>query len=385
MSIIEDLFRNFSLQSIWGIIFILYAAAWLILMIYHWLVFSRIALFKKQAPLKTEAELPPVSIVIAAKNEYHNLSRFLPLILQQNYPDFEVIIVNDASDDDSAELLDDLKQKNKHLKVINLYKNFNFFKGKKFPLSVGIRSAKHEHLLLTDADCKPYSNLWIKTMLSSYGKDTQIVLGYGKYEHKKTFLNKIQRYDTLFTAMQYFSFALLGDPYMGVGRNLSYVKTLFQKSKGFSSHYKIKSGDDDLFINKVAGKHNTAICAEQNGFTISRSTATFGHWVKQKRRHLTTGKYYKPRHKLMLGVFNISRFVFWATLIALLIRFFNAGYVITSGILLLGTFLFILKNIMRKFDEKHLLLLSPFLDIILLISYVFITFANLMRKPDKWK
>ncbi|MFW6020178.1 MAG: glycosyltransferase [Bacteroidales bacterium] len=385
---IEQMFLDFSLQGIWGIVFILFGVVWLMLMLYFWVVFSRLAFYKvpSSEDKKQEKDFsPPVSVVISAKNEAYNLSQFLPDILEQDYPDYEVIVVNDASVDETADILDDMKRKYAHLKVINLYENVNFFKGKKFPLSVGIRSAKHEHLLLTDADCRPAGKLWIRSMISCYNDQTEIVLGYGKYEEGKGLLNKLQRYDTVFTALQYFSFALMGMPYMGVGRNLSYLKRLFKQTRGFSSHYKIKSGDDDLFINKVANKKNTNICLKKESFTISKGIHSIGQWITQKRRHLTTGQYYKPKHKFWLNLFGIGRLLFWITLIALLIRFYNGIYVILAGAVMLFTYLFILKRVMNNLDERKLLFIAPFLDICVLFTYLFISFANQIRKPDKWK
>lgn len=381
----EFLFQNFSLTGVWGAIFTIYGMAWIILMIYYWVLFSRLAFYNDKTVKNNPEKSPPVSIVVAAKNEYANLKQFLPHILEQDYQKYEVIVVNDGSLDNSQELLEDLKRKYKHLKVINLYKNVNFFKGKKFPLSVGIRSAQYEHLLLTDADCSPAGDQWIKTMINHYDEKTEIVLGYGRYEIKPGLTNLLQRYDTILTAIQYFSFALSGMPYMGVGRNLSYLKTLFNRTKGFSSHYKIKSGDDDLFINKVANSNNTAICTNPEGSTISVGCGNFLRWVTQKRRHMTTARYYKLKHKIMLGLFNAARLLFWITLIALLIRYFNGLYVISSGLLMLFTFIFIQKKSMNKLGEKKILIISPVLDILLLFVYLFINFANLIRKPDKWK
>jgi cellulose synthase/poly-beta-1,6-N-acetylglucosamine synthase-like glycosyltransferase len=384
MSWIEEFFLDFTLTGIWGIVFIVFGAAWLMMMLYYWLVFSRLA-FYNPGKKEKNMEFPSVSIVIAARNEYTNLSSFLPEVLEQDYPEYEVIVVNDASDDDSVELLDELKRKYPHLNVLNLRENINFFKGKKFPLSLGIRSAKYEHLLLTDADCRPSGKQWIKTMMSHYRPGVEIVLGYGKYAESGSLLNLLQRYDTLFTAMQYFSLALAGMPYMGVGRNLSYKKQLFNSVKGFSSHYRVQSGDDDLFINKVAQKSNTAICTESEGHTISQRATSFARWIRQKRRHMTTGKFYKSKHKFLLGLLSITRLVFWGTLIALLIRLFNTAWVVSAALLMLAIFLLMVKKSMSKLKEKKLFLISPILDILLLVIYLFINFANLIRKPDKWK
>ena len=166
--------------------------------------------------------------------------------------------------------------------------------GKKFPLSIGIKTAKYEIVLLTDADCVPASELWIEKMQETYDDDTEIVLGYGAFHKKKGLLNKLIRWETFHTALQYFSYTLAGKPYMGVGRNLSYKKTVFFRHKGFSAHNNILSGDDDLFINNAATKKNTKINIDKDAFTLSEPVKSWGQWVKQKTRHYSTGKHYKP-------------------------------------------------------------------------------------------
>ncbi len=232
--------------------------------IYYFLVFSKLAYYKEGTIQNTDH--PPVSVIIAAHNEDYNLQKNLPNILKQQYPDFEVVVVNHASIDTTRDVLMDLQREFKNLKVVTIEQDLNFFKGKKFPLSIGIKSAKNELLLLTDADCKATSVNWIASMASHYTSKTEIVLGYGPYNKSGGFLNMLIRYDTFMIALQYFSFALMGLPYMGVGRNLSYRKSTFYKNKGFTSHYNIPSGDDDLFIMQIANKKNTKIEVSQNSF-----------------------------------------------------------------------------------------------------------------------
>ena len=200
----------------------------------------------------------------------------------------KVVVVNDASDDETIFLLEDLARQYSHLKIVTITQDLNFFKGKKFPLAIGIKSASHDHLLLTDADCSPAGKDWIRSMASGFSEGREVVLGYGKYTEQPGFLNKIIRYETAFTALQYFSLALWGMPYMGVGRNLAYRKKLFIENRGFTSHYNVSSGDDDLFINKVANKKNTAVQFAAGSYTLSAPKTTVRSWWNQKRRHLTT-------------------------------------------------------------------------------------------------
>ncbi|MEJ2595719.1 MAG: glycosyltransferase [bacterium] len=295
------------------ILVIITGFSFLVQMLFYGLVFSRLVFYRK--PDAVEGDKPPVSVVIAARNEYHNLAKNLPLILQQNYPEFEVVVVNHASDDESAMYLKEIQQKDKRLKVVQIDRELNFFTGKKFPLSLGIKTAKNEVLLLTDADCTPAGDRWIESMVSHYSEETEIVIGFGPYKKAPGFTNRLVRYDTFMVAMQYLSFAMAGMPYMGVGRNLSYKRSTFFRNKGFTAHYKISSGDDDLFINQVANRKNTSVAVDSESFSYSEAKKTFAAWLKQKRRHLSTARNYKFKFKLLLGLFGLTQTGFYAGLV----------------------------------------------------------------------
>jgi cellulose synthase/poly-beta-1,6-N-acetylglucosamine synthase-like glycosyltransferase len=371
-----------NLNTIEGWLMIAFFAVAFIQLIYYWLVFSRFAFYK--TPPSPQPDFP-ISVVISAKNEYHNLKRNLPLILNQNYPNFEVVVVNDASDDESIFLLEDLAHEYSKLKVITIQQDLNFFKGKKFPLSVGIKSAKYEHLLLTDADCVPVGPDWIREMAGGFTGENEIVLGYGQYSQKKGFLNMVIRYETAFAALNYFSLALWGMPYMGVGRNLAYKKSLFIKNKGFISHYKVSSGDDDLFINAVAGKKNTTIVASHESFTRSGAKRSFLHWWRQKRRHLSAGMHYKFKHKIILGGYAASFIlmlagVVWQSVVGdflLIVALFFLIRLLSQMI--------IFKNTFYRLGEKKLLLISPLIELYLTLIFPVMVFVNLLFKEGQWK
>jgi len=213
------------LSSLYWPLIVALLVALFVQLIYYWLIFSRVAFYNHtKRPVSESKE--PVSVIVCAKNEYHNLVRFLPKLLEQDYPEYEVVVVNDASDDDTFYLLRELADKYPRLKVVNITQNLNFFSGKKFPLSIGIKSAKYELVLLTDADCFPAGPNWIEKMQSAFSGKTEIVLGYGSYAPQPGLLNRLIRFDTLMVAVQYMSNAMIGMPYMGVGRNLAYRKSL---------------------------------------------------------------------------------------------------------------------------------------------------------------
>jgi len=361
---------------------ILFMVSVMVQLVYYLAIFSKLAYYKSK-PDTTSFE--PVSVIVSAHDEDYNLRKNLPAILNQDYPDYEVVVVNHASTDDTKELLEDFQRQHSNLKIVTIQEDLNFFKGKKFPLSIGIKSAKNDLLLLTDADCKPVSELWIRNIAQNYNAGAEVVLGYGPYEKSGGLLNMIIRYDTLLIAMQYFSFALIGKPYMGVGRNLSYRKSLFIKNKGFTSHYNISSGDDDLFIMQVANKSNTRIEINPNSFMVSAPKTTFRNWFYQKRRHLTTGKEYSVLFKFLLGLHSTTQILFYIALIALIINNILLIPVVVSAIILIGVKALIQKKVADRLGENQLLLFSLFGDIVYTIIMTTLSITGIFRKQGDWK
>ncbi len=246
---------------------------------------------------------------------------------------------------------------------------------------VDIMEAKHEIVLLTDADCLPASEHWLKKMQDAFAEGTEIVLGYGAYKKSESFLNKIIRFETFHTALQYFSYALAGTPYMGVGRNLAYRKAIFFQNKGFSSINHIPSGDDDLFINKVANKKNTAIVIDPETFTLTHAKPSWKAWMRQKNRHYSTGIYYKSLHKFLLGLYSLSLILFYPLFIASIILFDLKGALIPFIIRMFIQAL-VWHRSMKKLNEADLFPLFIFWDLWMSFYYVIFAFA-LWRKPRK--
>lgn len=365
------------------VILLLLVFATLVQLIYYWVIYGKVAFFKPKNEFVCSDQ--PVSVIICARDEYHNLKENLPLMLQQDYSAFEVVVVNHGSEDETHYLLRNLAEVHKNLKIVNVSQDLNFFSGKKFPLSIGIKSSSYDVLLFTDADCIPASNQWLRRMVANFTEETEIVLGYGAYSKSKSFLNLLIRFDTTRIAMNYLGFARAGMPYMGVGRNMAYRKSLFYKQNGFISHYRIQSGDDDLFINKAASAKNTRIEIQAEAHTISRPKTSLDQWLRQKRRHLLAGSYYKPAHKFSLGLFAVSQVVFWASAIGLLIFWYQPYIVIGLVVLRLFSQLLITGKVMRKLSEKGFLLLVPLFELFLMIASLVLAFANMLNKPVKWR
>ncbi len=254
---------------------------------------------------------PPVSIIVAAKNEASNIPNLLEHILNQNYKNYEVILINDRSTDDTAALL--TAYGSAKLKVVTIKKSADSLSGKKQALIQGIEAATHNILLFTDADCAPGPN-WIPEMVSHLTEEKQIVIGLSPYRRTDTFLNGFIQYETAWTAQQMVGWGLLGIPYMGLGRNILYRKSLFKNNNGFDSHLHITSGDDDLFVQESANKQNTAFCLSPNSQVPSRPEETLSSYFRQKLRHLSTGASYKTGHKLLLGSHALFGFLYYMSL-----------------------------------------------------------------------
>lgn len=284
---------------------------------YHINVFGRF--IRKFEHDTAEYKWQGVSIVIAARSEYENLQRLVPALLAQNYPNFEIIIVDDASWDGTTGLLETLEKEHPQIKGIYVTDEMKRnYQGKKLALSLGIKAAKHDIILLTDADCLPQSEFWIQHMVRPFHRNngTEIVLGYSPFNKQSGMINIVSRMDNLYTGLSYFSYALGMDPYMGVGRNLAYTRQLFFKHKGFASHLHIASGDDDLFVQDAATPNNTAICIHPDSFMLTQAKSSFGDWFRQKKRHNFVGKYYKFPHRMKLGLFALTHGLLWLSFIA---------------------------------------------------------------------
>lgn len=340
--------------------------------------------------------LPAVSIIICAKNESRNLTQFLPFVLQQDYPQplFEVIVVNDQSTDHSAETLSQFANKYPQLKIVSISSEvIKTLPGKKYALTKGIKAAKYDRLLLTDADCKPSSDQWLKEMVNT---NAGIVLGYGAYEEHPGLLNKFIRWETAHTCMQYASYAHAGMTYMGVGRNLSYSKSLLselEQDVSFQQIYKnTPSGDDDLLICKIAKEHKTSVCLKKEAHTISIPQKTWKAWWKQKTRHASTGKYYPQKIKNLLGLYGLSHSLYWFSGIMLIAQLIADCQLAATNYLVL--ILFFARLLIywinaatwyRQLGEKKLLLFYPLGDLGWALYNVFLSPYIFWKNRQAWK
>lgn len=366
------------------LVFICFVLAFFVQLAFWLGVFRQLARYKIPVPKRNKMPLPSVSIIICAKNEEENLKKNLPLILSQDYPSFEIVVVNDNSTDNSLDYLLEIQNNFPNFTVANL--QWDTSPGKKEALSVGIKKARFDTLLLTDADCRPISKKWLFFMQNALTDTIEIGLGHGPYLPLRGFLNIFLRFESLYTAIQYQSFALVGLPYMGVGRNLIYKKSLFEKAGGFQEHLHLPSGDDDLFINAVAHKDNTTIIINPATFVFSEAKSSWTGYYNQKSRHFTTGSSYKLLHKILLGALSASHFVFYVGLFMLL---FNQHYqliALSFYLVRMAVVLWMYRRILKTLKDSSLWKFIPLLDFLLNIYYL--TFLPVLftgNTKQKWK
>ncbi len=333
-----------------------------------------------QAPV-----FPPVSIIICAKNESVNLTKHIPLIMGQDYPDFEVVVVDDGSWDGSVDLL---------MKWAKEYPNFKHtrtlheddkrdLRGKKFALTIGIKAAKNEHLVFTDADCYPQNDQWLKSMGQCF-ESSNMVLGYGGYEAGNTWVNRLIRFETFKIAKRYFALANVGMAYMGVGRNMAYTKSSFYELFGFRSHMHIQSGDDDLFIQDFSKNRSVAICPKSPASTLSIPKQNWKDWIRQKRRHISTSTYYRKDIKWMLGILEVSSLFFFLGFVTL--PLLNVSWIYWLPVLLvqlLVQYIFYFR-FSKQLKERELWLLHPIFEVFIWLFQALITISVWIKKPKHW-
>ncbi|WP_413999191.1 glycosyltransferase [Flavobacterium sp. W1B] len=350
---------------------------------YYLGVFGKFAFAKAQ---KITPKRIPISVIVCAKNEEENVVKFIPLLAEQDYPDFEIVLIDDASSDTTLEIFEGFEKQYPNIRLVKVKNNEAFWGKKKYALTLGIKAAKKEYLLFTDADCYPTSKEWITAMSSQFTMQKTIVLGYGGYEKiANSFLNKLIRFETLLTAIQYFSWAKIGHPYMGVGRNMAYKKEVFFNVNGFINHIQVRSGDDDLFINEASESKNTAVSFTPESFTYSKPKTKYKDWITQKRRHVATASHYKTFDKIQLVTFYCSQLLF--LLLPIILLSFQFQWILVLS-LIATRYLFVWIVIgfsAAKLKENDLKYWFPIVELILIYMQINIFIKNTFSKPVNWK
>jgi glycosyltransferase involved in cell wall biosynthesis len=365
--------------------FIVIASLVILIVQIVYLILLLMAFLEKKKP--TSISLQPVSVIVCAHDEEQNLRELLPRLLAQNHPDFEVIVVEDRSNDGTYDFLREAAQRDSRLKMVRVVNKPEHINGKKFALTLGIKAARHAWVLFTDADCRPACTQWLSTMMGISNERQSIIIGFSPYQKERGLLNAFIRFEALLTGIQYIGFALLGKPYMGVGRNLAYQKALFLNNKGFNNYLGVTGGDDDLFVNQHATRANTQVCIGANAITVSAPKNSWKDFLNQKLRHLSVGRRYKFSDRLMLGVFLLTWMLVWLYVVpfgwTLEMEWmgWTGGLFLLRWALLIGLFHVAAHRLGTAFEAWKV----PFLDFIFAFYYLVTGLRALVVKRIRWK
>lgn len=321
-------------------------------------------------PSVASDKLPPVSVVLTARNDAAWLKENLVYLLEQDYPNFEVVVVDYLSHDDTQFVLKLLKDYYPHLKVVPFKEDVNLFQGKKYPLSIGIKSAKNDILLLADPDCTPKNMQWLRGMVKGYAdKGTQIVLGFCGLKRTKTLLSVMQQYDNLSYSSHYLGSALMGHPYTGSGRNLSYRRSFFFKQGAFIRHYSVAGGSDDLFVYQNATGDNTAVCIDSDACLSTEPKKTFGQWHRQRLDRVSTRNWHSISSRLLEDLLPLFNIAFYTMAVMLLINGTLPWMVVAGLVAIKWAWQMVsFAQLCKRFDGGLAYLAAPLLEIYFILA-----------------
>ncbi|MCI1647426.1 MAG: glycosyltransferase [Bacteroides sp.] len=350
--------NTFTFDTIEQILLAVVGILFIVQSLYYLLVYNRIHLRNravKKENVHFNEELSPVSVIICASEEVDNLRNNLTAVLRQDYPQFEVIVINDGNTDESADYLTLLSERYR-----NLYHSFvpdssRYISRKKLAITLGIKASKYDWVVFTEANCRPESNQWLRMLARNFTSRAQVVLGYSGYERGNKWVHKKISFDNLFTSMRYLGMALAGHPYMGIGRNMAYRKELFYAQKGFSTYLNLQRGDDDLFINQIATTENTRVEIDKDAIVRMQPVPRTKDWKEEKIGYRSTGKYYHGIQRHLIGMETASRLLFhlsWITTVV--VGLLNKNWIIPAIVFFLFLLRFTMQAIIINTTAKEL-------------------------------
>jgi len=366
------------------ILFWVFVTAAAIQLFFYLLTLSVFSFYRK--PRSTSVNIPGISVIISAKNEAENLKKLIPLLLKQQYKAFEIIVLDDKSTDDTYDYTIELEHKEENFKLVRIDSTPDHINNKKYALTLGIKAAKFDYLVFTDADCQPAGEYWLEEFSHGFTSDKiKFVLGYSQYFRKKGLLSMFINYETILTALHYVGIGLLGNPYMGVGRNIAYRKSFFLKNNGFGKYQGVVGGDDDLLVNQYANRKNTKFILSPNSTVYSIPKTKMNDYILQKTRHLSVGKHYRGTDKLLLGLLSFSKIIFWLSFITAIMSGYQTYFVAGGFFLVMVSLLTVLLVLKKKTGDKSSIWMLPFLDFIFIFYYITTGLKVLFTKKVRWK
>ncbi|MDY5969739.1 MAG: glycosyltransferase [Bacteroidales bacterium] len=367
-------------------------AAFVYLALYYALFYFRVARKQAKAEQKGMSEtllggMPKVSIVIVAHNEAAFLKESMPYLLEQDYPNYEVVVVDYMSKDDTRFVLKVCSENYQSLKPVYFPEDVNMFQGKTYPLSIGIKSASGDIILLTEADCVPRGFSWVSAMVKRYAaRQVQMVMGYGGVKQSKGLLNVLQQYDNVSDAVSWMGYQMLGMPYSGTGRNLSFRRDFFFQQGSFIKQYTMPYGADDLFVNQNATKYNTSLCLNSESFVLTDAATTLAIWIKRRKARYGTRKHYPFYQKMLLAMRPLSVVLLYAAGALLATENFPWQYLMLAWVLLMAWQVFALSQVTKHFEVRKIHFFAPLLEIYFTVANTILRISTLHKaKTPRWR
>ncbi len=369
------------------VLLVLLGVTFIVLSLYYGLIFLRVACYKnKKIPTPDEVsngDFPSVSVVIVAHNEAEFLKESLPYLLEQDYPDYEVVVVDYTSHDDTPFVLRVCSENYPILKPVSFPEDVNMFRGKKYPLSIGIKSATKDVILLTEPDCVPKDFSWIREMMCGYMRGASMVMGYGLVKQERGLLNALQQYENLSFTASYVGMTIMGNPYTATGRNLSYRRDFFFSRGGFISHYSIPDGADDLFVNQNANKSNCAFVLQPGAAVEREAHRTFGMWHLERKSRYSTRHCYSIADKFRLAIYPLALAGFYAILTVLLCKALFPWQLLVALLVVKIAWQSVSTTLLAKrFTVKKIQFFSFFFELYFLIANTILYLITLRKKKN---
>jgi len=305
----------------------------------YYIIFSKFS-FSKHSTAK-EANQTPVSVIVYSKNEAALLPEFLSQFKDQTHTNYEIVLVNNASSDDTRYIFEAFQKDNQNVQIVNVENNEAFWGSRKYALTLGIKKATYENLLFTTTSAIFSSKDWIAKSSSFLNTDKQIFVGYSFFEKKGGFVNTFIRFSEIVSHLFNYGVGVITKPYHASQANFGYIKSLFFENRGFSDHMSIKEGSEDLFLKFNATSKNVVISTSKDNAVQKKSPASFSEWLQYKANQKYISRYYSFSNKLNLKLFGISQFLFFVLAIVsvilipsilvfcvIVLRYFIAGLVL---------------------------------------------------------
>jgi glycosyltransferase involved in cell wall biosynthesis len=376
-------FLNYQFTQLTFVLAVATGGFLLLQLIYYVFVYGKVSRYRLP---EENYNFPPVSVVLVTKDEQENLKERLPVILEQQYPDFEVVIVNNASSDETEFVLKVFQKIYPQLKVVNLYSEApNKFLGKKYPLSIGIKSAKNDCVLLTNVNCVPNSLFWIMNMVRGLSQTRNTIIGFNFYEREKTLFNSLVQYDTIINAINYGGMALLGNPYKATGDNIIISREEFFNSGSFLSLYNVACGDMELYVNRITKGKKTSVILNEEAYIKTETPQSFSLWCRYKKRNIKTAYYYKFLDKLLVAIPSWTTLFFYATFVTLFLLNFPWQWILTGCILKFAIQIIFFQNASKVLMKNNLCIFAPLFEIFFLVFNTIMGISVLFSRKDRWE